>query len=64
MEQGWTLLLLVVTVAGFIAPGPLPRLLFAVPLLIFLMAYLPDRSTLAGQQRVLSIARYETAALP
>ena len=63
-NKGWTLLLLVVTVAGFVAPGPLPRLLFAVPLLIFLMAYLPNRSTLAGQQRILSIARYETAALP
>ena len=39
-------------------------LLFAVPLLIFLVGYLPNRSTLSGQVRIPALARYETAALP
>jgi hypothetical protein len=63
-NKGWTLLLLIVTAVGFIAPGPVPRLLFAVPLLIFLVGYLPNRSTLSGQVRIPALARYETAALP
>jgi hypothetical protein len=63
-NKGWTLLLLIVTAVGFVAPGPVPRLLFAVPLLIFLVGYLPNRSTLSGQVRIPALARYETAALP
>ena len=63
-NKGWTLLLLVVTGGRVHRPGPAAAAPLRRPLLIFLMAYLPNPSTLAGQQRVLSIARYETAALP
>lgn len=63
-NKGWTLLLLLVTGVGFVAPGPIPRLLFAVPLLIFLIAYVPNWGTQVRLGRIPSIARFETAALP
>ena len=63
-NKGWTLLCLLVTGMGLVAPGPLPRLLFGVPLLIFLIAYVPQWGAGVHQVRLLAIARYETAALP
>jgi hypothetical protein len=63
-NKGWTLLCLLVTGVGFVAPGPIPRLLFGVPLLIFLIAYVPNWGTQVRLGRIPSIARFETAALP
>ena len=51
--------LVVITVVGFFRPGPIPRLFFLVPLLIFLMTYLPNNGL-----RSSSIIRYETAGVP
>lgn len=61
----WNMLLnvavLLVAGIGLARPGPLPRLTFLLPILIFLMAYLPD--PFLGT-RLVGIARYQLAALP
>jgi hypothetical protein len=61
--QAWNrllaLVLVVITVVGFFRPGPIPRLFFLVPLVIFLMTYLPNNGL-----RSSSIFRYETAGVP
>lgn len=61
--QAWNraiaLLIVAVMLAGFIRPGPIPRVLFLLPLVIFLMTYLPNNGLRAS-----SIIRYETAGLP
>lgn len=48
-------------VAGLVRPGRFPRLVFALPILVFLMAYLPDA---ANGGRLVSIERYQLVALP
>jgi hypothetical protein len=48
-------------IAGLIRPGPIPRGLFLLPVLTFLMAYLPDPYE---GTRMVGIARYQLAALP
>jgi hypothetical protein len=48
-----------IIVIGFIKPGPVPRALFILPLVIFLMTALPDRG-----MRIGSVPRYESAGLP
>ena len=55
----WLLVILALTVVGFIRPGPIPRALFVLPLVIFLLGYLPGKGA-----RVTSIARLETVAAP
>jgi hypothetical protein len=61
--QAWNrivaLALVVVTVVGCFKAGPIPRLFFIVPLMIFLMTYLPNNGL-----RSSSIIRYETAGVP
>lgn len=61
--QAWNRLialgLVVVSVVGFFHAGPIPRVVFVVPLLIFLMTYLPNNGL-----RSSSIIRYETAGVP
>lgn len=52
---------LAVGIAGLIRPGPIPRGLFLLPVLTFLMAYLPDPYE---GTRMVGIARYQLAALP
>jgi len=55
----WLLLILGLTLIGLIRPGPIPRELFALPIVIFLLGYLPGNGA-----RVTSIARLETVAIP
>jgi len=55
----WLLVILALTVIGLVRPGPIPRELFALPIVIFLLGYLPGNGA-----RVTSIARLETVALP
>jgi hypothetical protein len=61
--QAWNriiaLIFVGVMVVGFFRPGPVPRVLFVLPLIIFLMTYLPNNGLRAS-----SIIRYETAGLP
>ncbi|CAN5435186.1 hypothetical protein BH09PLA1_BH09PLA1_03610 [soil metagenome] len=61
--QGWNrvmgLMLVVIIVVGLFKPDPIPRVFFLVPLLIFLMTYLPNNGLRAS-----SIIRYETAGIP
>jgi len=54
-------LILALGIKGLIRPGEIPRVLFLLPVGIFVMAYLPDP---AGGGYLVSIARYQTAALP
>ena len=55
------LLILVLAVRGLILPENIPRVLFLLPVAVFLLTYLPDPS---GGSYLLSVARYQTAALP
>jgi len=61
--QAWNrvvaLVLVIITVVGFFKPGPIPKAFFLVPLLIFLMTYIPNNGL-----RSSSIIRYETAGVP
>jgi hypothetical protein len=61
--QAWNrivaLAIVVVTAVGLFKPGPIPRLFFLVPMMIFLMTYLPNNGL-----RSSSIIRYETAGVP
>jgi len=61
--QAWNrvvaLAFVIVNVIGFFKPGPIPRVFFLVPLLIFLMTYIPNNGL-----RSSSIIRYETAGVP
>ena len=55
------LIVLIVCAAGLIRPGPIPRVLFLLGILVFLMAYLPDPYRGA---RMIGIARYHLIAIP
>lgn len=61
--QAWNrvvaLAIVIVMVVGFFKPGPIPRAFFILPLLIFLMTYIPNNGL-----RSSSIFRYETAGVP
>ncbi|MBC8108285.1 MAG: hypothetical protein H7Z14_16990, partial [Anaerolineae bacterium] len=61
--QAWNrivaLALVIITIIGFFKPGPIPRMFFVVPLLIFLMTYIPNHGL-----RSSSIFRYETGGVP
>jgi hypothetical protein len=50
---------LIVTIVGLLKPMGIPRVLFLLPLLIFIMTALPGKGL-----RISSIPRYETAAIP
>jgi hypothetical protein len=62
-SQAWNralaLAILALTVAGLIKPMGIPRILFLLPLLIFLMTALPG-----GGLRISSLPRYESASIP
>lgn len=58
-NRGLALLTLLVAIAGFIRPMGIPRILFLLPLTIFLMTYLPGNGL-----RVTSVPRYQSAAIP
>lgn len=58
-NRGLMLVVLGLTVYGLVRPGPIPRVMFMLPLVIFLMAYLPGWGTRAS-----SVVRFQTAALP
>lgn len=60
-NQAINLTIVVLALAGLRAPGPVPRLAFLFPLLVFLMAYLPDP---VSGGRMIGIARYQLVALP
>lgn len=57
----FSLIAVAVSIYGLIRPGPAPRVLFLLPILVFLMAYLPDPYRGA---RMVGIARYHLIALP
>jgi hypothetical protein len=61
--QAWNrvmaLAFVIIMTIGFFKPGPMPRVLFMLPLIIFLMTFLPNKGL-----RSSSIIRYETAGLP
>lgn len=57
----WNVILLTAGIVGLIRPGKIPRLLFLLPILIFMEAWLPDPYR-GG--RLIGIARYQLAALP
>lgn len=61
--QAWNRLLalgvIVITLAGFFKPQGIPRLLFVLPLIIFVMTCLPGHGL-----RISSVPRYESAAAP
>jgi len=54
-------LILLLAVKGLIRPRNIPRVLFLLPVFIFLMAYLPDP---CRGGRLVGVARYQLAALP
>ena len=56
-----SLLMLVVGIKGLIRPGPIPRALFALPVGIFLMTYLPDPG---GGSYLVCLARYQLVSMP
>jgi hypothetical protein len=58
-NRGMAALLLIVTVAGLIRPGPMPRVILLIPLVILLMTCVPDKGL-----RISSLPRYESAATP
>jgi hypothetical protein len=58
-NRGLAVLLLIITVVGLIRPGPIPRVIFLIPLIILLMTCVPDKGL-----RVSSLPRYESAAAP
>jgi hypothetical protein len=57
----FNLLILALAIKGLIRPDRIPRVLFLLPVLIFMMAYLPDPVT---GSRLLGAARYQLVALP
>jgi hypothetical protein len=58
-NRGLALIILLVTVFGFVKPMGIPRVLFLLPLLIFMMTALPG-----GGLRISSLPRYESASIP
>lgn len=58
-NRGIAWLTLAVGIAGLICPGKIPRLLFLLPVIIFVMTYLPGNGL-----RVTSIPRYQAAVVP
>ena len=67
LAEPWTwnplllLLVLATAVAGLVKPGKVTRLLFLLPIIIFLVGYVPG---LGGLSRFNAMARYQVAALP
>jgi hypothetical protein len=57
----FNLSMVVLGIVGLVRPGGIPRAAFLLPILVFLLAYLPDPVT-GG--RLLGIARYQLIALP
>ncbi|MGE0481168.1 MAG: mannosyltransferase family protein [Phycisphaerae bacterium] len=57
----WNLAFVAAGVVGLVRPGRFPRIVFTLPILVFLMAYIPDA---ANGGRLVSIERYQLAALP
>lgn len=55
------LTLVVAAVVGLLRPGPIPRILFLLPILVFVEAWLPDPYR---GSRMIGIARYQLIALP
>ncbi len=53
--------ILVLAIVGLIRPGQIPRLLFLIPVFVFLMAFLADP---ARGGRLVGIARYQLIAVP
>lgn len=53
--------LLGVAIAGLVRPGPLPRVVYLLPLAVFVLAWLPDPVSGA---RLYGISRYQLVALP
>jgi hypothetical protein len=51
--------ILLLALGGLVGPSPIPRALFLMPVIIFLLGYLPGFGA-----RYMSLARFETAALP
>lgn len=58
-NRGLMLAVLALSVYGLVRPGVMPRVVFVLPLVIFLMAYLPGWGARAS-----SVARFQTAAVP
>lgn len=58
-NRAFALAILGLTIVGLIRPGPIPRVVFVLPLLIFVMTALPNKGL-----RISSVLRYESAALP
>ncbi|UCG33697.1 MAG: glycosyltransferase family 39 protein [Phycisphaerales bacterium] len=67
LAEPWTwnplllLLVLATAAAGLIKPGKVPRLLFLLPIIIFLVGYVPG---MGGLSRFNAMARYQVVALP
>lgn len=57
----FNVLILFIAGAGLYRPRNIPRLAFLLPILLFLIAYLPDPVT---GERLVGIARYQLVALP
>ncbi len=57
----FNLVILVLAVWGLRRPGTVPRVFYLLPILVFLMGYLPD---MANGGRLIGIARYQLIALP
>lgn len=60
-NQFWNVSMLVIAICGMVRPGNIPRVVFLIPILMFLMGYLADP---AGGARLVGIARYQLAAMP
>ncbi|HVT89145.1 MAG TPA: hypothetical protein VHD56_09855 [Tepidisphaeraceae bacterium] len=58
-NYGIAAIVLILTLAGFVIPGPVPKVLFLLPLAIFIMTALPNHGL-----RVSSVVRYESASIP
>jgi hypothetical protein len=57
----FSLLVLVVALVGLLGRSPIPRVLFLLPIFVFLMAWLPDPYRGA---RMVGLARYQLMSLP
>lgn len=57
----WNVILVTIGIIGLARPGPVPRVFFLLPILVFLEAWLPDP---CRGHRLLGIARYQLMALP
>jgi energy-converting hydrogenase Eha subunit F len=57
----FNLVLMIAAVVGLRRPGSVPRVFYLLPVMVFLMGYLPDP---ADGGRLIGIARYQLIALP